>query len=210
MSAASRFLIVLALGLFIVALVPAQQEPAKKEPPTKEQIARWIKDLGHEDFDRREEASKKLEEAGQAAEAALQEAAAKTTDQEVRQRAEAILEKFKYGIYPDTPKKVVDLIKAYHNADPNTRLNILGELFEAGTHGCRSLMKIAANGKDDEKNAVLSVVATRMNQAAPALMAEGNYETLETFLDIGLADAKSGVPNYAAYYLLRGKLDVAL
>jgi tetratricopeptide (TPR) repeat protein len=207
MSAASRFAAVLVLGLFAVALVPAQQ-PEKKEPPSKEQIAQWIKQLGHDDFDKREEASKKLEEAGQAAEAALQEAA-KSTDQEVRQRAEAILEKFKYGIYPDTPKKVVDLIKAYHTADPNTRQNILGELFESGTHGCRALMKIAANGNAEEKNAVLSVVSTKMNQAAPTLIAEGNYETLETFLDIGLADAKSGVPNYAAYYLLRGKLDVA-
>ena len=207
MSPASRFAAVLVLGLFAVALVPAQQ-PEKKEPPSKEQIAQWIKQLGHDDFDKREEASKKLEEAGQAAEAALQEAA-KSTDQEVRQRAEAILEKFKYGIYPDTPKKVVDLIKAYHTADPNTRQNILGELFESGTHGCRALMKIAANGNAEEKNAVLSVVSTKMNQAAPTLIAEGNYETLETFLDIGLADAKSGVPNYAAYYLLRGKLDVA-
>ena len=169
MSAASRFAAVLVLGLFAVALVPAQQ-PEKKEPPSKEQIAQWIKQLGHDDFDKREEASKKLEEAGQAAEAALQEAA-KSTDQEVRQRAEAILEKFKYGIYPDTPKKVVDLIKAYHNADPNTRQNILGELFESGTHGCRALMKIAANGNAEEKNAVLSVVSTKMNQAAPAVPA---------------------------------------
>jgi tetratricopeptide (TPR) repeat protein len=208
MSAASRFAAVLILGLFAVALVPAQQ-PEKKEPPTKEQIDQWVKQLGHDDFDKREEASKKLEEAGQAAEVALTKAAM-STDQEVRQRAEAILEKFRYGIYPDTPKKVVDLIKAYQTADPNTRQNILGELFESGTHGCRALMKIAANGNAEEKNAVLSVVSTKMNQAAPSLLAEGNYETLETFLDIGLADSKSGVPNYAAYYLLRGKLDVAM
>jgi tetratricopeptide (TPR) repeat protein len=209
MSVASRFAAVLVLGLFAVALVPAQQPPEKKEPPTKEQIDKWIKQLGHEDFDKREEASKKLEEAGQAAEAALQEAT-KSTDREVVQRAEAILEKFKYGIYPDTPKKIVDLIKAYQTADPNTRQNILAQLFESGTHGCRALMKIAANGAKDEKDAVMSVVSTKMNQAAPTLIAEGNYETLETFLDIGLADAKSGVPNYAAYYLLRGKLAVAM
>jgi tetratricopeptide (TPR) repeat protein len=213
MSAASRFVAVLVLGLFAVALVPAQQTekkdpPEKKEPPSKEQIAQWIKDLGSDDFDKREEASKKLEAAGQAAEAALQEAT-KSNDQEVQQRAKAILENFKYGIYPDTPKKVVDLIKAYQNADPNTRQNILGELFESGTHGCRALMKIAANGAADEKSAVLSVVSTKMNQAAPSLIAEGNYETLETFLDIGLADSRSGASNYAAYYLLRGKLDVA-
>ena len=139
-SAALRVLTVVLLGLIVVALVPAQEKP--KKPPTKEEIAALVKQLGHDDFDKREEASQKLEAIGQPAEAALQEAS-KSKDEEVRRRATEILDKFKYGIYPDTPKKVVDLINSYKAADPTTRDNIIKELLEAGTHGARAVMKLA-------------------------------------------------------------------
>ena len=45
MGIVSRFLAVILFGLFVIALAPAE-EP--KKPPTKEQIAQWIKELGHE------------------------------------------------------------------------------------------------------------------------------------------------------------------
>jgi hypothetical protein len=206
MTPALRFLTVVLVGLVVVALVPA--EPPKT-PPTKEQIAALIKQLGHDDFDKREEASKKLEEIGQPAEADLTEAA-KSKDEEVRRRAGEILEKFKYGIYPDTPKKVVDLIKTYITADDNTRTTIIKELLENGTPGCRAVMKLA-NVDNDSKNKVMQVISAEMNHAVPSLLAEGNYETLEMFLDISVAGGdKSGMANFGAYYLLRGKLDAGM
>ncbi len=40
---------------------------------------------------------------------------------------------------------------------------------------------------------------------------EGNYESLETFLDLGLVgDTNTAAPDYCAYYLLRGKLDAGM
>src|SRR2546423_1460347 len=98
-------LITLTLAAFPVPVPPAAA-PAPSAP-TKEQIARWIQQLGDNQFDAREEASRKLWEAGQAAEAALQ-AAAKSDDAEVKRRAEELLEKFRWGIYPDTPKEVAE------------------------------------------------------------------------------------------------------
>src|SRR5579872_6641580 len=205
-SATLRLLSVVLLGLLVVALVPAD-EP--KKPPTQQQIDAWIKQLGDDDFDKREEASKKLTEAGAAAEAALMKAA-KSNDQEVRTRAEAILENFKYGIYPDTPKKVVDLINTYKTADPATRENILKELLENGTHGARAVMKLAS-ADADSKRQVTDVIGREMSRAAPSLLMEGNYETLELFLDISAAgDVKIGGPNYSAYYLMRNKFDAGL
>ncbi len=79
----------------------AADSPAK---PTKEQIAQWVRQLGDDDFTTREAASKKLYEAGQASESALQEAAG-SADAEVARRATEILDKFKWGLYPDAPKK---------------------------------------------------------------------------------------------------------
>ena len=50
-----------------------------------------------------------------------------------------------------------------------------------------------------------------MNHAAPSLLTEGNFETLEMFLDISVAgDIKTGGPNYSAYYLLRDKFDAGM
>src|SRR5690242_10452082 len=80
--------------------------------PTKEQITKWVAQLGDNDFSVREEATKKLWEAGQAAEEPLR-AVAKSEDAEVSRRARDILEKFRWGIFPDTPPKVVELITRY-------------------------------------------------------------------------------------------------
>src|SRR5205807_6109306 len=70
-------------------------------PPSQEDIARWVDQLGDKRFANREQASKQLWAAGQAAEPALGKAL-QSTDAEVRRRARDILDKFKYGIYPDT------------------------------------------------------------------------------------------------------------
>jgi tetratricopeptide (TPR) repeat protein len=210
MPSASRFFTVMLLGVFAVALAPGQEKPPAKAP-TKEQIKAWIKQLGDDEFDKREEASKKLEEAGEAAEADLTEAA-KSPDAEISGRAKAILEKFKYGIYPDTPKKIVDLVKDYQTADPNTRMNIVKELFGSGTAGCRVLMKLVKAEENAEAKAnIMNVLSREMSHAAPGLLADANYEMLEMFLDIGLAaDVRSNVSGYTSYYLLRDKLGDAV
>jgi hypothetical protein len=208
-SAALRLLPVVLLGLLAVALVPAD-EP--KKPPTKEQVAQWIKELGSDEFDKREEASKKLWEAGQPAEAALEEAA-KSKDEEVARRSKEILEKFKYGIYPDTPKKVADLITSYHNADDNTRPNIIKELLETGTHGSRAAIKLANAEKEPAaKTRALQVLSAQMNHAVAPLLKDNDFTTLEMLLDMTLVsgDVKSGAANYTAYYLQRGQLDAGI
>ena len=208
MSTASRLLVALLFGLLVAALLPAQES---KAAPAKEQIAQWIKDLAADDFDKREEASKQLWQAGQAAEAAVLEAS-KSKDEEVRRRAAEILAKFKYGIYPDTPKKVADLVLAFQTAPHNTQVNIIRELFEAGTPGCRALMKLAsAEDNLEARRAITNLIALEMHRSVPALLAEGNYETLEMLIDLRLAgDVKLGAPTLTAYSLLRGQLDTAV
>jgi predicted Zn-dependent protease len=209
MPPASRFLTVVLLGLFAVALLAAEQP---KTPPTKQQIAQWIKDLGDDDFDKREEASKKLWNAGPAAEAALVEAA-KSKDEEVRRRTREILDKFKYGIYPDTPKNVVDLLNAYRAADASARFAITRQLFESGTYGSRALIKLVNDAKDDQaRRSLLAVISADMNRAAPALIMEGSYDLLEMLLDLSMVenDLKNSAVNYSAFYLLRGQLNAAI
>jgi predicted Zn-dependent protease len=199
-------LLALALLAGLVAALPAA--PARPAKPTREQIARWVQQLGDNDFAAREEASKKLWEAGEAAEAALQEAV-KSEDAEVARRARELVNKFKWGIYPDTPPKVVELITAYQTAEPNVKANIIGDLFKSGPPGTKALLKIAAAEPDAAlRRRLFLQISDQMRNALPQLLADNNFAALEALLELSLAsEVKAGVAHYAAYWLLRGKLD---
>src|SRR5947207_8221677 len=95
------------IGLFCKCVAGAQADEPKKTSPTKEQVAQWIRDLGDNDFTTRQMASKRLWEAGRAAELALHEAL-NSNDAEVVRRSKELFDKFKWGIYPDTPEKLVE------------------------------------------------------------------------------------------------------
>ena len=93
--------LVLAAGLVIAA------------PPTPDELAR---DLGSPVYSVRERASKELWKLGAAARPAL-EAAAKSGDAEVSRRAADILEKFDWGVFPDTPADVLKLIREFRSGE---------------------------------------------------------------------------------------------
>jgi len=61
--------------------------PVVAADPDKAEIARLIKQLDHDEFEKREEASKELMRIGEPARAALQEAAASSEEAEIRLRA---------------------------------------------------------------------------------------------------------------------------
>ena len=183
----------------------AAEPPAK---PSKDQIAQWVKQLGDDDFSTREEASAKLYQAGKDAEEALQEAVT-SDDAEVARRARAILDKFKWGLYPDATKSVVDTINRYRAADVAGKLAVVQELLDGGPSGWRTLLGIVRAEPDAEaRTAVLSLVTRQLSHSAPQMLADGNNESLELLLDVLVAnDARQGAPHYAAYWMMRGKLD---
>src|SRR5438094_236962 len=111
-------------------------------PPSKQEIAKWIDQLGDGEFATREAASKRLWEAGRAAEAALKEAA-RSGDPEVVRRSQELLDKFRWGIYPDTPKPVVDLILKYQAAERPEKQQIVHGLLELGNAGIAALVKMS-------------------------------------------------------------------
>jgi hypothetical protein len=191
------------LAALITLLLPVVSAAA--EQPTKEQIARWVRELGDDRFTTRQEASQRLWEAGQAAEDAVAEAA-KSSDAEVARRARVLLDKFRWGIYPDTPPKVVDLIQRYRGTDANGKQAIIRELFAQGSPGCTALLKLAAAEPDSKlRPRLFQQIALEAARAAPALLQEGKLDTLEHLLEIGLAADQ--VPGYVACILMQGKLD---
>ncbi len=178
------------------------------QPPTSEQISRWVRQLGDNDFATRERASQLLWEAGEAAEAALTRAA-RSDDPEVARRARAVLDKFEWGVYPNTPKKVVGLISRYQGGDRNAKEEVVPELLQAGGPGLLALAKIAAAERDaDFRPVLLYRIAQEAGRAVPDVLAEGNFAALEALTELGLAGGdETALANYVAFWLLRGRLD---
>lgn len=137
--------VVLSLLLFATCMcsLAAADEP-KKVPPTKEQLAQWVRDLGHDDFEKRENASQRLWEAGPLAEAVLKEAI-NSNDAEVTRRSRELLDKVLWGIFPDTPIKVAEMIKRYKDgANVEAKRAIVQELLDEGIDGHTAFAKISA------------------------------------------------------------------
>jgi tetratricopeptide (TPR) repeat protein len=189
-------------------LIPGQTTFTTAAAPTKEQIKQAIEELSGDNFQVRQRASTFLRGAGRAAESYLLEART-GAGLEVAQRIDAILKDFKWGIYPDTPKNVLDQINRYRGGDNNVKRQVMAELLRLGGPGFAALLKIA--GAEENVNLrtdVFQLVAGEINTALPALLVEGRYELVEEILERSLASSEEAAArHYAAFLLLRGRLD---
>jgi WD40 repeat protein len=79
-------------GLKVLSLADEQPKKEQAKKVTSEEIDRLVKELGNDDFTKRTEAKKQLEEIGAPAMARLKTAAKTSTDAEIRTAAEAIIE----------------------------------------------------------------------------------------------------------------------
>lgn len=191
---------------FLLSVILATSADTPKTRPTPKQIARWIEQLGDNDFEVRENASKKLWQAGAAAESGL-EKATKSDDPEVVRRSRDLLDKFRWGIYPDTPADIVALIHAYQSSAGKPRMEILQKLFDRGEAGLRAVLKIVRAEKDANQRKLLGdLIANKLPSAFLFAVTEGKYEYFEHFLDLCHESKFIGHNQYAAYYLLRGQL----
>jgi tetratricopeptide (TPR) repeat protein len=196
----------LPVASFLLLGVLGTTADTSEPKPIPKQIAQWVEQLGDNDFKVREDASKKLWEAGAAAEPAL-EKAIKSDDPEVARRARELLEKFHWGIYPDTPADIVALIRAYQTSGGSSRMDVLHQLFRHGEVGLRAVLKIAKAEKDEDQRKVLGdLVANKLPSAFLLAVTEGKYEPFERLLQAGHEGKFIDLHQYAAYWLLRGKL----
>ncbi|HTU94001.1 MAG TPA: hypothetical protein VMF69_28230, partial [Gemmataceae bacterium] len=189
--------------LLLLAILGSSADTSK---PASKQIAQWVEQLGDNDFKVRENASKKLWQAGAAAESALEKAIS-GDDPEVVRRARDLLDKFRWGVYPDTPADIVALIGAYRSSAGQPRLEVVEKLLDSGEAGLRAVLKIAAAEKDvNQRNALGELVANRLPAAFLLAVTEGQYERFERLLEFSREGKFIGANQYAAYWLLRGKL----
>lgn len=175
-------------------------------PVSKEQIRNWINQLGDDDFEKREEASQKLWQLGEAAEAAIKEVLT-SKDAEVSRRARELHDKFRLGIYPSTPQALVGLIERFQQNGPGNdgRLNrelLVQQFMEFGLSGCRTLLKLHQSEEKKENRDELSrLIADNLPGILPLVNTPADRELFEKIIDMGVRTGnKSGIRNAAAYW----------
>jgi predicted negative regulator of RcsB-dependent stress response len=193
----------LAVGLLLAIETTASAQP------TPQEIARAIKQLGDDSFEVRQNASMFLRSAGKAAEPLLEQVVKNTDDKEIERRAREILEDFRWGLYPDTPKKVADLIQQYRGADDAGKRAAAQEMLKQGGSGFHALIKIAAAEPNDNlRREIQDELARNLAEAMGDLVLQGDFSTLEGLVEAGLhGERESAYRNYAAWLHFRGKLD---
>jgi hypothetical protein len=194
------------LGFLLVAGVAIAS--GTREVPSEREIAKAIRQLGDDDFATREKASQFLWLAGKAAEPQLKQAL-NNSDAEVKSRAKKLLDKLRFGVSPDTPKDIADLITRYRAADSNGKLALVQELLRKGMPGYQAVLRFA-EGEENlaDRQAVQHHLERESRLAAAALIAEGNAATAEEMLEkTAAAGIATAAQNFAVYTLLRGGLD---
>jgi len=130
-----------AVLLWLAAAVWCGEPPAKTDAPAPEQLAAWVRQLGDENFQTREEAQQKLLAAGQPAVAPLR-TAAQSEDAEVRTRAERILGELEAG---DRIRAAMQKLGAGNWDEVKSALDVLVD--QVGRkHGVEEAVRAAARG----------------------------------------------------------------
>jgi tetratricopeptide (TPR) repeat protein len=180
-------------------------------PPSADEIKKAVEDLASPRFAVRERASKALWEAGAAAETALREAA-KSKDEETAARARTILEKFDWGLYPDTPGPLVKLIEDFRGGDANQRQQAILEMMAMKPPPFGVMRKVIAKEEDDNnRQEMYNRIAFKARMMVPELILSGKVDEANEMLEVCLVP-KTEDPfiDYAAFHSLRGTVPDAI
>ena len=189
---------------------PAPDAATKPAAGPAQRISDAIDALGSGDFAERERAAKALWALGDAARPALEEAT-RSDDPEVARRARGVLASFAFGVRPDTPKPVLDLLNQYRTGDPEQRKSAAGSLAGQGAAGARVLLKLAGDEPDPEvRQIVVNALGQVARPAVAQLVVEGDLPTAERMLATLAPHAEHAARDHAAFLLLAGGLDDAL
>ncbi|HEV8379345.1 MAG TPA: hypothetical protein VGP99_10885 [Tepidisphaeraceae bacterium] len=191
----------LALALLLLNPVPLRAADQKL-------IADAIAHLGDLDPAVRDKASKTLWQMGRDAEPAILEAL-KSDDPEVVARCREILIDFKYGIYPDTPQDIVAFVRAYRSGNPVQKRAAVQGLTRIGPRAYPAAVRLA---RAEESYALRSQVFHELAQmgarGAIGFLSEGDFQSAEQCLEVGLSDGLDRqTRSYITFLLLRGKAD---
>lgn len=175
---------------------------------TDAQINEAIDQLGSADFAAREKAAHFLWSIGERAVPFLKEAAG-GDDPEVARRAKSVLDNFDFGVRPDTPRLVFDLLNQYRSAATDEqRVSAVRQLAGQDVAGARVLLRLERDEKDPDTHlAIVESLATAARPAAARLIAEHDDSTAAQLLRLVAPVNELTARDWAAYLLIHGGID---
>lgn len=186
----------------LMAAAPLAGHGSVLEKPAKP-LPELVKDLANENYQTREEATRKLWAAGEAALPVLLKAAA-GNDPEQTFRARELIRKIHLSITPETDPEVIKLIERYAKSTPNEKMNLLNLMMKK--RAWRQVLKLYATDKNPE-------VRLRFQEAAKQVAILGARQCLlsddvdgaKTYLEMAPADAE-GLVTLAEFHRSQGTL----
>jgi len=193
--------------LFAVAACRGQTaRPATTEPSVSQLIAQ----LGDPDRQVREQASKELWSRGKTAGPAIR-AAAESDDPEVARRAKILLRDFTYGLTPDAPREIFDLVEQYRKGDDAQKRTAIWNLGSQGIPGLRVLLMLRQEERDpDLRQVIAQVLAPHEHDVAVWMLADGQADNVEQILRQTALDSPGAAQDYAALLLSTGQAQATL
>lgn len=200
MGTVRTFLILLAVSPFVSAVDPPKIDA--------EQLA---KDLGNPAFAIRDKASRELWKLGVAARPAL-EKAANSDDPEVAKRAAEILEKFDWGIFPDTPASILSRIKDFRSNELERQQNAISALLATETRGVETLGLLLAHDLEAERrDQLFRHLQVHTRDLVPLLLFDRKEARAEAILELGtLGPFPEAWLDYCAFQSQRGRKETAI
>lgn len=145
-------------------------------PPSQEQLAQAVKDLGADSFTQRENATMLLWSAGPAAEPLLR-LALRSTDAEVVARATDLLDKIPFGIRPDSPRQLAAWISRARSADQAGWLDLVRELIDDNPRNVDLARSLAQKQSDpNRRRSMLRGIDREGWRAAWSFVRDGDWD----------------------------------
>lgn len=175
--------------------------------PTPEQL---VRDLGSPVFAAREKATHELWKLGEKARPALT-AALGSPDAEVARRARGILDKFDWGVLPDTPADVLTQIREFRSNIPEKQLAAVSALLKLGEPAVPTLRAVLAKDLPPEsREKIFDHLAWSLRRQVPGLLLAGKPDRAEALLALNaLGPSDEGLIDYAVFLHLRGRAKTA-
>ncbi|WP_020468840.1 tetratricopeptide repeat protein [Zavarzinella formosa] len=194
-----------------MSLAWSQTPAPKSAPATPEQLRKAVEDLAHSRFAVREKASRTLWEAGRLAEPVLREAA-QSKDEETTNRAKSILEKFDWGIYPDTPPDLLKLIENFRGGDQNQRQQVLADMMRLKPTRFSTLRKlIARETNPDLRKEMYFNLSFQARATVPVLIVANQLDEAGELLEICLSHGNNAsLGDFATFLYLRKQTDLTI
>ena len=176
--------------------------------PTPSEIEKAVVRLGDPDHAARDDASRFLWDAGKDAEAALQQALS-SSDPEVVTRARVLLQNIEYGIRPDTPAEIIELVRRYPSNDAKSKLVIIVKLLKEKSTAAPSICRLWMGEPDEDvRRRIFGLLIPHAPEFASVFIDEGDEFAAQRLLELGAQSGNdSAAQSYAAYLHSRGTLD---